>query len=171
MSALGFASPGHHHKDAISSLFIGLRKKGGNLCVATTGEKRGENNSVIAHSTSQLVVCLPGSQFLFPPGGQHTTSALVKFSAYSFVLEFILTHGSPILGCPQQQDASLQLLTGASVWTEEDLPGLLSLWLSFPCKQAPPLTWGSDFLPAMISVTSFNLVQQGQEERGDMALG
>lgn len=40
-----------------------------------SGGKKNLHSSVIAHSTSQLVVSLPGSQFLFPPGGQHTTSA------------------------------------------------------------------------------------------------
>lgn len=59
MPAPEFLSPGHHCKDAISSLLIELGEKAGNLYVSPT-RRKGESNKapVLAHSTSQLVVCL-----------------------------------------------------------------------------------------------------------------
>lgn len=79
---------------------------------------------------------------------------MVTFATYFFVLGVVLSQGLPILGCPQQQDASLHLFTGASVQRKGDSPCLPSLTSAFPCRQASPVTQGSDFLPSVIPVTS-----------------
>lgn len=161
ISALEYVFPSHHHKDAISSLLIGLQKEGENFCVGPVREKWVKNKahtSVLAHSTSQLAVCPPCTQFLIPPGDQHTVSA----SGDIFCL-FLCAGNCPVLGTthPQQQDASLHLSTSASMQTEEDLPWLLS----------PRLSPADGLLPWHGTVISFFLWPQWSAAFGTAGLG
>lgn len=167
ISALEYVFPSHHHKDAISSLLIGLQKEGENFCVGPAREKWVKNKahtSVLAHSTSQLAVCPPCTQFLIPPGDQHTVSAPGDI----FCL-FLCAGNCPVLGTTHPQLPSAARCFSPFLhrckYADRGRLALTALTSTFPCRWASPLTWDSDFLLFVTPVTScFWYSRAGREE-------
>ena len=110
------------------------------------GEKIKLHSSFLAHSTSQLVVCLPCTQFFLPPAGHHTTSAPCDISCL-----FLCATSHPVLGITHLWLPSAARCFPPSLHrckcTDRGRLALPALSSTFPCRQASPLTWGSDFLP------------------------